>query len=579
MYINYLIGEKKNCNRKVKGMIFYFSGTGNSKYVAKKLWQEDERFINIADAINKNEFEYEVENGERVGFVFPVYFYTLPTIVRDFVQKLILNNVKYVYGVITCGGGIGQSGSVLKKELKARGIELNYIHDVLMPDNSMLFYQIPDVDHARGRLDDAQKVIDEIIKDIYSSKKVHIGDSTVISDLMEIGYKACNKTAKFYAEDSCMSCGLCAKNCPQHVIKMQDGKPQWTKESCCKCSACINRCPVQAIQYGKGTKKRNRYVNPNYICSIEVMFDDEMNVIIFPSVVSRAGVSTWSSQFIKLEKGWTKEQLAGKIMLAINISETNDPEGKKDVHTWTAATGIKGFKAFSKKYHAVMVFYLLRENRYEVQALKRFNDGSYGVDRDDQSSRCHKYAGRPRVDTIAEQVINAMNIILKENEITPQFEEDNEDSTTHLISDEYMWGNDEYRISYKISNDFQEAKSHSELELLASYAPGEEYGREGDVPYVAVGEDELVYEYMNDGSVEGAIDFVTLKEKFLFKAKKEYYGDMMYFYAFERCYEGGGYACLFIVYPMEYVGTKDEDKMIQILDDAAQSFEQIVLNR
>lgn len=243
-------------------MIFYFSGTGNSKYVAKKLWQEDERFINIADAINKNEFEYEVENGERVGFVFPVYFYTLPTIVRDFVQKLTLNNANYVYGVITCGGGIGQSGSVLKKELKARGIELNYIHDVLMPDNSMLFYQIPDVSKAGERISNAKSIIHEIQQDIEARKTIKIGNSTVISSLLGVGYKACNKTAKFYADDSCIGCGLCAKNCPQQVIQMQDGKPHWNKESCCKCSACINRCPVQAIQYGKHTKKRNRYVNP-----------------------------------------------------------------------------------------------------------------------------------------------------------------------------------------------------------------------------------------------------------------------------------------------------------------------------
>lgn len=46
------------------------------------------------------------------------------------------------------------------------------------------------------------------------------------------------------------------------LIKLENGRPVWTKDECCKCSACINRCPVKAIQYGNGTKKRNRYVNP-----------------------------------------------------------------------------------------------------------------------------------------------------------------------------------------------------------------------------------------------------------------------------------------------------------------------------
>lgn len=51
---------------------------------------------------------------ESVGFVFPVYFYTVPSIVMEFVAKLKLGDVKYVYAVITCGG-ISQTGAVLKK--------------------------------------------------------------------------------------------------------------------------------------------------------------------------------------------------------------------------------------------------------------------------------------------------------------------------------------------------------------------------------------------------------------------------------------------------------------------------------
>lgn len=243
-------------------MIFYFTGTGNSLFAAKRLLSDGEELINIADAINNNEYEYTINEGENVGIVFPVYFYTVPEIITDFVSKLKLDGAEYVYSVITCGGGISQAGAVLKKMLNKQGIELDYVTDLLMPDNSMLFYQIPPVSEGRERLVNAEKKLSKIRKIVSARKHSNIDNVTVLSDLVGLGYKMCNKTAKFYADDNCIGCGLCERVCPQKVIKLENGRPNWTKDTCCKCSACINRCPKSSIQYGKGTKKRNRYVNP-----------------------------------------------------------------------------------------------------------------------------------------------------------------------------------------------------------------------------------------------------------------------------------------------------------------------------
>ncbi|MBO7354887.1 MAG: EFR1 family ferrodoxin [Lachnospiraceae bacterium] len=243
-------------------MIIYFSGTGNSLYAAKSLLEENERLVSMADMIKEKSYDVGLESGERLGLVFPVYFYTVPSIVKDFLEKAEIKNAGYVFAVITCGGGTAQASAVLKKILAGKGITLSYFRELLMPDNSMLFYQIPGTDKARGRLDDAAKVLADIKKDIEERKTTAIGDNTMISSLIGLGYRLCSGTKKFYAEDTCTGCGLCARNCPMQVIVMKDKRPVWTEEKCCKCSTCINRCPVKAIQYGKATKKRNRYVNP-----------------------------------------------------------------------------------------------------------------------------------------------------------------------------------------------------------------------------------------------------------------------------------------------------------------------------
>lgn len=243
-------------------MIFYFTGTGNSLFAAKRLLANDEQLVNIADAINNNEYEYRIKPGENVGLVFPVYFYTVPTIVGEFISKLKLHDAEYIYSVITCGGGISQADAVLKKMLSKNGYTLDYATSLLMPDNSMLFYQIPSVAESRQRLDNAEKVLTEIGTVVSRREKVKISNATVLSDIVGAGYKLCSKTAKFYADEKCIGCHLCESICPQKVIAIKDGKPSWDKSECSKCSACINRCPKNAIQYGSATEKRNRYVNP-----------------------------------------------------------------------------------------------------------------------------------------------------------------------------------------------------------------------------------------------------------------------------------------------------------------------------
>ena len=57
-------------------MIFYFSGTGNSKWIAREISAvQHERLISIADEMTNPDaaFQYRLTDNEMIGFVFPVY--------------------------------------------------------------------------------------------------------------------------------------------------------------------------------------------------------------------------------------------------------------------------------------------------------------------------------------------------------------------------------------------------------------------------------------------------------------------------------------------------------------------------
>jgi ferredoxin len=54
---------------------------------------------------------------------------------------------------------------------------------------------------------------------------------------------------RFYADEKCRGCGICAKVCLTEKIELVDGQPRWKKDvKCYACFACINYCPRRAIQ-------------------------------------------------------------------------------------------------------------------------------------------------------------------------------------------------------------------------------------------------------------------------------------------------------------------------------------------
>ena len=63
-------------------MIFYFSGTGNSKWIANQLSKEQkEDLVFIPDTLRNGTSEFCLREDEKVGFVFPIYSWAPPAIV------------------------------------------------------------------------------------------------------------------------------------------------------------------------------------------------------------------------------------------------------------------------------------------------------------------------------------------------------------------------------------------------------------------------------------------------------------------------------------------------------------------
>lgn len=125
-------------------MLFYFSGLGNSRYVAEKLTLEGERLFFIPEMERNRCYRFVLNQGERLGFVFPVYSWRAPRIVSEFVEKMqIEGNPEYTFFVATCGDDSGKTEQYFRKDLQEKGLKLDAAIAIQMPNT---YVNLPGMD-------------------------------------------------------------------------------------------------------------------------------------------------------------------------------------------------------------------------------------------------------------------------------------------------------------------------------------------------------------------------------------------------------------------------------------------------
>ena len=244
-------------------MIFWFSGTGNSKYAAQRMAEAlNEPLLCMNDRIKAHDTA-AVETGERLVIVTPTYAWRIPRLVRDWLLQTELRGARQAWFVMTCGGEIGSADRYNRELCRVKGLSCMGTAQIVMPENYIAMFKAPEKEEAESIVKAAEPAIADAIARLKAKKpfpetRSNLYDRFMSSAVNPIFYRFFVKAAAFQVRDACIGCGQCADRCPMNNITIKAGKPVWGNE-CTHCMACICYCPTEAIEYGKKSVGKPRY--------------------------------------------------------------------------------------------------------------------------------------------------------------------------------------------------------------------------------------------------------------------------------------------------------------------------------
>jgi len=243
--------------------IFYFSGTGNSLLLSRRIAAQI-KGAELLPAVSLYGSTSKKMEADAVGFVFPVYCLDIPDFIKDIIEKNNFSSVGYFFAAVTCGGTPGNALSSLDRKLRAKGKKLNCGFEVKMGDNSIVY--VTSQDELKQRMESLEGISSEIAAmvnkreitgQVYDFKADSVLMMNQMNKALSMDFKINSKSA---IKEKCNLCGLCTEVCPVRNIKIINGNVEWGN-NCIRCYACLNWCPRSAIRFGSiepGPKQQYR---------------------------------------------------------------------------------------------------------------------------------------------------------------------------------------------------------------------------------------------------------------------------------------------------------------------------------
>lgn len=342
-----------------KIIIYYFSGTGNSKNVA--LWfsqvakenGSECQIYNIAH-FDRHSVE-QPETGALVVFTSPIHGFNYPPIMLNFIlhfpkgkNKVVLMNTRagMLIGKFITQGLTGIAFYLSALILLIKGFSIKAILPVDMPSNWISLHPGLNMRTVKYLHEKNKERVEVFARKIVQGKS-YFRALLEVYDLMlapiALAYFVAGRfflSKTFYASRDCNNCDLCIKSCPVKAIIKVDNRPFWTF-NCESCMKCMSSCPKKAIETGHG-----------YIAAF---------VFLFNAIILVAFYKSLNTYFPHIENGLIKfvvESVLSITFIGIWYRIIHWLLRNKLFEQITVYTSLTKYKWWGRRYKA------LKENEY-----------------------------------------------------------------------------------------------------------------------------------------------------------------------------------------------------------------------
>lgn len=234
-------------------LTLYFSGTGNSKFIAERFSQRMEAECHSIE--EEIDFEKMLATSKTITVSYPIYGSCVPKIMREFVAKYrLLFNGKNLIILSTQLMFSGDGSRVFTELLEGITVNILYAEHFNMPNNICNFFLFPVANQEKivRCVKKAELKLGILCNNIQKGiiKKRGFNPFSKYLGLLtqRISFSALEKKAEndVRITDDCIVCLKCVEICPMKNLEEIDHKIE-QKGNCTLCYRCVNACPQKAI--------------------------------------------------------------------------------------------------------------------------------------------------------------------------------------------------------------------------------------------------------------------------------------------------------------------------------------------
>ena len=240
----------------MKCLLIYYTGTYNTRFLTDMLESKLRAHGHEAERveIRRGTPPADLRGYDCIGFGYPIYGFNSPLPFNRYVQTLQFPPGQRFFIYKNSGETFAMnnaSSRILLRRMKRKKAVFAGEYHFVMPYNIHFPFER---DFVRELLHEDEKLLSILVHNLENGISPRIGSNiayNVAAAAVSVQKAGGALNSFFYRADAekCTRCGLCAKNCPEDNIRIENGKVKFGHR-CDMCMRCSFFCPANAIRIG-----------------------------------------------------------------------------------------------------------------------------------------------------------------------------------------------------------------------------------------------------------------------------------------------------------------------------------------